>query len=109
MKVNSKYICILIDPCADVDCSDNPGEECVNTGGTGVCRCGDHATGYCSDKDSGDYCDSVNSRCLCGEGGEQCQEADQACRNSTCVGKTLTSSNSFVIACLLDLNPILLL
>ena len=74
----------------------------MKTGEIGVCKCGDHATGYCSDKDAGDYCDSVNSRCLCGEGGEQCQEADQACRNSTCVGKTLTSSNRFAIACLLD-------
>ena len=39
MKANSKSICILIDPCADVDC--NPGEECVAEGDTGVCKCGD--------------------------------------------------------------------
>ena len=103
MKANSKYICILIDYCAGIDCSDNPGEECVNTGEvTGACKCGEHAPGYCSDKDTGDYCDFANSQCLCGEGGRECQEAGQACRNSTCVGKTLTSSNSFVIACLLD-------
>ena len=87
MKANSKCICILIDPCADVDCSANPGEECVKIGETGVCKCGDHATGYCSDQEAGDYCDAVNSRCVCGEGGGQCREARQACRNSTCVGK----------------------
>ena len=75
----------------------------MNTGEvTGACKCGEHAPGYCSDKDTGDYCDFANSRCLCGEGGGQCQEEGEACRNSTCVGKTLTSSNRFAIACLLD-------
>ena len=87
MKANSKCICILIDPCADVDCRSNPGEECVKIGETGVCKRGDHATGHCSDQEAGDYCDAVNSRCVCGEGGGQCREARQACRNSTCVGK----------------------
>ena len=96
MKANSRYIRILIDPCADVDCNDNPGEECVKTGETGVCKCGDHATGYCSDKEAGDYCDAVNSRCVCSEGGTACP-AGEGCRYGTCVGKLITSINRFVI------------
>ena len=97
MKANSKSICILLDPCADVDC--NPGEECVAEGNTGVCKCGDHATGYCTDQLAGDYCDAVNSQCVCSEGGAACP-ASEGCFNGTCVGKSIMSSSPFVITCL---------
>ena len=65
-------------------------------GDTGVCKCGDHATGYCRDQLAGDYCDGVNSQCVCSEGGAACSVGEE-CFNGTCVGKLKTSSNRFVI------------